>query len=190
MYRGRVKVAEDHVLVDRLREGDRDALRRIYEKYKDELLTIASCMLADRADAEDCLHNVFVSLADSARVRPDGNLKGYLITAMANRSRDCLRRRKRRDKAGEEGSRVASEIVASVVDPTAPMIEREETDCLYRAIATLPADQRTVITLRLHGDMTFEEIARQEGVSNNTIRSRYRYGLDKLRSVLGVGVER
>ena len=99
-------MAEDRQLVERLRQGDRDALRRIYEKYKDELLTIASCMLADRADAEDCLHNLFVSLrAESARVRPDGNLKGYLITAMANRSRDCLRRRGRCEQASEAASR-------------------------------------------------------------------------------------
>ena len=42
-------MAEDRRLVERLRQGDRDALRRIYEKYKDDLLTIAGCMLADRA---------------------------------------------------------------------------------------------------------------------------------------------
>ena len=70
-------MAEDRELVERLCHGDRDALRRIYEKYKDDLLTIASCMLADRADAEDCLHDVFVSLvAGSARVQPQG-LSGH-----------------------------------------------------------------------------------------------------------------
>ena len=68
-------------------------------------------------------------------------------------------------------------------------LEREEACRLFRAIAALPAEQRTVITLRLHGEMTFEEIAQQVGVSNNTIRSRYRYALQKLRSSLGVGVE-
>ena len=47
---------EDRELVVRLREGDGGALRRIYDEYKDDLLTIASCMLSNRADAEDCLH--------------------------------------------------------------------------------------------------------------------------------------
>jgi RNA polymerase sigma-70 factor (ECF subfamily) len=183
-------VAEDRELVERLRWGDRDALRRIYEKYKGDLLTIASCMLASRADAEDCLHDVFVSLAgQSARVRSDGNLKGYLVTAMANRSRDRLRRRGRSGPIGEKTSGAGGEIVEEAADPAAAMIEQEEARRLYRAIAALPAEQRIVITLRLHGEMTFEEIARQEGVSNNTIRSRYRYGLDKLRSSLRAGVE-
>ena len=183
-------MAEDRKLAERLCQGDRDALRRIYEKYKDDLLTIASCMLADRADAEDCLHDLFVSLAaDVVRVRPDGNLKGYLVTATANRSRDRLRRKRRGKQADEASGRTEGQVVPGAADPAAPLIDREEADRLYQAIAALPADQRAVITLRLHGEMTFEEIARQQGVSNNTIRSRYRYGLDKLRSSLGVGVK-
>ncbi len=178
---------EDRELVERLCQGDCDALRRIYEKYKNDLLTIGSYMMTNRTDAEDCLHDVFVSLATySARVRPDGNLKGYLVTAMANRSRDCLRKRKRSREVGKN----SGEPVARVADPATAMVESEADDRLYRAITALPAQQRTVITLRLHGELTFDEIAQQEGVSNNTIRSRYRYGLDKLRSSLGVGVER
>jgi RNA polymerase sigma factor (sigma-70 family) len=184
-------VAEDRELVDRLHRGDRDALRRIYEKYKDDLLTVASCMLADRAAAEDCLHDLFVSLAAGlARVRTDGNLKGYLVTAIANRSRDRLRGRGRSRLASDTAGPTGDEIAAETADPTATMIEREESRRLYRAIAALPVEQRTVVTLRLHGEMTFEEIAQRERVSNNTIRSRYRYALDKLRSSLGVGVER
>lgn len=174
-----------------MHQRDRDVLRQIYEEYKDDLLTVASCMLADQAAAEDCLHELFVSLAaDLARVRSFGNLKGYLVTAIANRSRDCLRRRGRSRETSDTASRTGDEIVAKAADPMATMIEREEARRLYRAIAALPVEQRTVITLRLHGEMTFEEIARLESVSNNTIRSRYRYALDKLRSSFGVGVER
>lgn len=184
-------MAEDQELVDRLCQGNRDALRRIYEKYKDDLLSIGVCMTASRADAEDSLHDVFVSLAkNSGRVRPTRNLKGYLVTAMANRSRDRLRKRKRAREVDEIASRNGDEMVAAVVDPAAALVDWEADDQLHRAIVALPAEQRTVITLRLHGEMTFEEIAQQEGVSSNTIRSRYRYGLEKLRSSLGAGVER
>ena len=184
-------MTEDRELVERLSQGDRDSLGRIYEKYKNDLLTIAGCMLADRLDAEDCLHDLFVSLAaDSPRVRPDGNLKGYLVTAVANRSRDRLRRKGRRDRASRAAGPTEGEMVEEGADPAAAAAGREEADRLYRAIAGLPSEQRVVITLRLHGEMTFEQIAQQEGVSSNTIRSRYRYALDKLRSSLDVGVER
>ncbi|MHC4692661.1 MAG: sigma factor-like helix-turn-helix DNA-binding protein, partial [Planctomycetota bacterium] len=45
-------------------------------------------------------------------------------------------------------------------------------------------EQREVIILHLQGGMMFSHIARLQGISVNTIRSRYRYGLDKLRSLL------
>ncbi len=92
----------DRELVERLRQRDGDALRLIYEKYKHDLLNVGTCMMASRTDAEDCLHDVIVALATNrAHLRPDGNLKGYLVTSMANRSRDRLRRKKRWQNAGE-----------------------------------------------------------------------------------------
>lgn len=183
-------MAEDWELVERLRRGDREALRRIYLKFKDDLVTMACCMLVDRSDAEDCLHDLFVTLAANAtRLRPGGNLKGYLVTAMANRCRDRLRKRKRVQQTAGVGDRAVGDELAATPDPIAKIIEREETSQLYHAITKLPPEQRFVITLRLHGELTFEQIAEQMGVSNNTVRSRYRYGLDKLRSFLDVGVE-
>jgi RNA polymerase sigma-70 factor, ECF subfamily len=184
-------VAEDRELVQRLSRGDRVALQLIYEEHKLDLLRIGSCMLANRTDAEDCLHDVFATLAaNSVRIRPDGNLKGYLVTALANRARDRLRGMKRGQQVADIADRTDCALAAQEIDPVATMIAEEADERLYQAITALPAEQRTVISLRLHGEMTFEEIAQLENVSNNTIRSRYRYGLDKLRSSLGAGVER
>ena len=78
-------MVEECKLAERLCQGDRHSLELIYDYHQLDLLRIGSCMLANRTDAEDCLHDVFVSLAaNSTRIRPDGNLKGYLVTAMAN----------------------------------------------------------------------------------------------------------
>jgi RNA polymerase sigma-70 factor, ECF subfamily len=182
---------DDRLLVRRLQQGDRDALRIVYEQYKHDLLTIAACITTNRTEAEDCLHDVFVSLAiNRTHVRNDGNLKGYLITSIANRARDRLRAKKRRPMTGELDNRQGLPCAAKETDPTATLVAEETDQQLYRAIAELPEEQRTVITLRLHGDLTFEEIGPMEGVSGNTIRSRYRYGLEMLRSLLGAGVER
>ncbi len=181
----------DCQLIERLRNCDREALRLIYEKYKLALLRVGLCITANRTDAEDCLHDVFVSLAlDRANIRPGGNLQGYLVTSMANRCRDRLRMRKRWLSGSNAAEIYHREFTARGTEPATAAIADETDDQLYRAVAELPADQRTVITLRLNGDLTFEEIARMENVSNNTIRSRYRYALDKLRMALGAGVER
>jgi RNA polymerase sigma-70 factor (ECF subfamily) len=64
------------------------------------------------------------------------------------------------------------------------LVQNEELARLSNALAQLPYDQREVITLRLHGGMKFRQIARQQAVSIKTAQSRYRYGLDKLRSLM------
>ena len=171
---------EDRLLVRRLRHGDKAALARVYEKYKDNMLTIANCLLSDPAGAEDCLHDVFVGLAaGAANFRPNSNLRGYLITCIANRARDRLRAKSQRN--------VSLADIADVPRPTVEVVDCKESAELYAALAELPYEQREVITLHVHGKLRFREIAKRQGVSTNTAQSRYRYGLDKLRKLLNTG---
>jgi RNA polymerase sigma-70 factor (ECF subfamily) len=55
---------------------------------------------------------------------------------------------------------------------------------LFRALGTLPDDQKDVIILKVFQSFTFKEIAGICGLSINTAASRYRYGIEKLRSYL------
>lgn len=60
----------DRRSIDRLRRGDVDALQQVYDRYKDDLLTVAMSLLNDRHAAEDCAHDVFVHFAaDPADLR-------------------------------------------------------------------------------------------------------------------------
>jgi DNA-directed RNA polymerase specialized sigma24 family protein len=61
---------EDKLLVLKCRGGNKDVMCRIYEKYKDYLLTLAKGLLGQQAEAEDIVHDVFVSLAKSAKFMP------------------------------------------------------------------------------------------------------------------------
>ncbi len=80
---------QDRQLIERLRQGDPQALRACYEMYKDSLLTTAACMLGNVSAGEDCLHDVFVQFASNVRkLGIAENLKGYLTTCIANRARD------------------------------------------------------------------------------------------------------
>jgi len=74
-------------------------------------------------------------------------------------------------------------------EPDQSFICSEESRRLNYAIAQLPGLQREAIILRLKGQMKFKEIARLQGVSVSTIQGRYRYGLNKLRSLLDGEVE-
>ena len=172
---------KDRRLVHRLLCADPDALRQIYNRYKDDLLTVAMALLADPDAAEDCVHDVFVHFAGApADMRANRNLKGYLMRCVANRAKNLLKRQQlqpvpqmeEQDYAGEQDC------------PECRLIISEESMRIFEAMAQLPAEQREVIGLYIHGQMKFREIAEQLDLSINTVQSRYRYGIEKLRTLL------
>ncbi len=172
---------EDGRLVLKLKHGDAEALRLIYEKHKDDLLTIATSLLHDSASAEDILHDVFVSFAKNiGRFRPYGSLRNYLITAVINRVRDRFRA-KMYHVVGLDST---SAISADTKTPEKTIIDDENFRILSESLAKLPMNQQEVITMHLHGAMKFRQIARIQDVSVNTVIARYRYGISKLRSLL------
>ncbi|OHB80932.1 MAG: hypothetical protein A2Z38_09705 [Planctomycetes bacterium RBG_19FT_COMBO_48_8] len=160
--------------------ADPDALRQIYNRYKDDLLTVAMALLADPDAAEDCVHDVFVHFAGApADMRASRNLRGYLIRCVANRTKNLLKRPQQpvpqmdeQDYAGEQDC------------PEGRLIVSEESVRIFEAMAKLPTEQREVVSLHIHGKMKFREIAEQLDVSINTVQSRYRYGIEKLRTFL------
>ncbi len=142
---------------------------------------MAVTQLRDRSLAEDVVHDVFVSFAGTVGTfHLSGTLKGYLSTCVANSARDRNRLRSRRDA----GPDVVEGAGSNSDGPVEHAIGREESGQLTDLLARLPYEQREIIVLHLHHDMRFREIAKALGISINTVQSRYRYGLDKLRSIL------
>ena len=175
-------VLEDKLLIWKLRGGSRDALRAIYRKYKDDLLRLAAGLLNDVSAAEDVVHDVFTGFIGSSReFRLRGSLKGYLATCVANRARNLNRNEHRRKTV------LLDEAVGIGCDLDQPerwLIADEQFRRLTDALAQLPYEQREAIVLHLNGGLVFREIAKLQDASIKTVQSRYRYGLDKLRSVL------
>jgi RNA polymerase sigma-70 factor (ECF subfamily) len=175
-------MVEDRILIWRFKRGSREALRRIYAKYKNDLLKLAVSLMGDVSTAEDVVQDVFVSFAQAGRrIRPVGSLRKYLITCVANRIRNRRRDRQRRGAAGIE---TAAEVPCAGRSPEQWVILNEELLRLSRAMARIPYEQREVVSLYMEGDMTFRRIAAIQNVSINTVQGRYRYGMTKLRSLL------
>ncbi len=179
---------EDKLLILRFKRGSTDALRRIYEKYRLYLLKIAAALLHDVSIAEDVVHDVFIRFAQSAdKIQVNGSLKGYLRTCVVNSARNKVR-----------DGQVRSYVELSEAGPIASeqngseqwAIIREESMIISKALAAISYEQREVIVLHLHGEMKFREIAKSQGVPIKTIQSRYRYGLEKLRTILNGEIEK
>ena len=175
-------MVEDRLLIWKFKLGNRDALRRIYEKYKNDLLKLAVALTNDVNTAEDVVQDVFVSFAQSAaRIQTSGNLKKYLATCIANRIRNRKRDQQRHEASGIEDSDC---VISDAKRPEQWAMLSEELALLSDAMAQIPYEQREVIGLYMQGGMTFRQIAKVRNASINTIQGRYRYGLNKLRSIL------
>ena len=173
---------DDTVLILKFTLGSRDALRQIYEKYKDDLLKLAVTLTNDVNTAEDTVQDVFMRLAQSAAtIKAKGNLRSYLMTCVANRIRNVRRDQKRHEAPaiGEPGCCIAATRL-----PEQWVILSEQLAILSNAMSRMPYEQREVVALYMQGNMTFRQISKVQKVSINTVQSRYRYALDKLRSAL------
>jgi RNA polymerase sigma-70 factor (ECF subfamily) len=173
---------DDRWLLWRLKRGSARALRRLYGKYEADLLTLAASLLGRSDQAEDVLQDVFVRFIESLDTfELTGSLKGYLATCVANRARDV----RRRDRSRPAGPLAAAEHVTSRrPGPLQETIAREQRERLSNALAQLPYEQQETVLLHLQAGLTFREIGQAQNVSPKTAESRYRYGIDKLRSML------
>ena len=164
-----------------------EALRRIYEKYKPDLVSVAKAMLNDSAAVEDVLHDVFVRFASHAgRFRLNGSLKGYLAICVANHARN-LNRGNRWN--GHETLIAAKSESSDWPEPSQAVGFTEQRRIVTCALAQLPQEQRQVVVLHVLSSLRFRQIAQQTGESVNTIQSRYRYGITKLQSLLNGEVD-
>jgi RNA polymerase sigma-70 factor, ECF subfamily len=169
-------------LIWRFRSGDGSALAKIYEDHRQDLLRIAAGLLNQASLAEDIVHDLFVQLAQSPdKIRLGGSLKSFLATCVVNRVRNAnAAARQRRTSSLEEAATTASDHPG----PDRWIVADDRAIRLNKALAELPYEQREVVVLHLQADMKFRDIAKSQGVSINTVQSRYRYGIDKLRSLL------
>jgi RNA polymerase sigma factor (sigma-70 family) len=177
---------DDKLLIWQFNRGRGEALHRIYEKYKHDLVTLAASLLTDLGLAEDVVHDVFIGFIHSAgKFRLTGSLKGYLCTCVANAARNVNKaERRRRCGAGEAERHAAGQEADS---PASQVVLDEEFRRLAQGLDQLPYEQREVLVLRVYGGLTFAAIAAQQNTSIYTVQGRYRYALDKMRSFLTQG---
>jgi RNA polymerase sigma-70 factor (ECF subfamily) len=146
----------------------------LYQRHGPALLAYATGLLGSRASAEDVLHQVFLSLLSKAEQPAEA--RPYLFKAVRNRALNSRR----------SGARIVplhDHDQQWLVKPQGMMEAGIEVE---RALRDLPPEQREVVLMRVWGEMTLEEIATMLDVPANTVASRYRYALGKLREILKV----
>jgi RNA polymerase sigma-70 factor, ECF subfamily len=149
---------------------------RLYDAFGVQLFRYALMILADREEAEDAVQQVFAVVVG----RRSGAIEDperYLRRAVRNTCYSILRQRKRRLPTMDER-------LLEVRPGAAPALGEDVRLALDAAVRALPAEQREVLHLHAFEGWTFREIAEHTGEPLNTVASRYRYALDKLRITL------
>ena len=172
----------DTLLVWRLKRRDSSALCQLYTKYEQQLLTIAANLLGDVNLAEDVLQDVFIKFIDSIdSFLLTGSLAGYLTRCTVNRARDYLRKN---NQLSMQPLDVIETPASHHCNPVHIAMTHEQNECVMTALGTLPYEQREVVVLHLQGNLTFKKIAQLQKISAKTTESRFRYGINKLKSLL------
>jgi len=151
----------------------------LVEAVQHELVHFAFCRLRSLPDAEDAVQDVLIrAYLDRARHSAVTRVRAYLYRMVANRCTDLLRERQRRERNGQAAG------AANLPNPPAADPLAERLGEIERLLARLPHRQAEAIRLRIFGGLAFRTVAEAAGVSVPTVKSRFRYGVERLRGIL------
>ncbi len=176
-------------LVDLAAEGDREARRELFERYREPAYRVALRITGRPEDALDAVQDGFIRaferLGDFQR---EAGFQTWLLRIVTNRSLDLLRARKVRLAVpldGEDDDSRLGPVVAAAEDPVDAGLERRElAERLRRALESLPAEQRAVIALFGTGEMSYAQIAEALGIPIGTVMSRLYHARRRLYEML------
>ncbi|WP_337245795.1 RNA polymerase sigma factor [Luteimonas sp. gir] len=164
--------------------GDVAAFETLYRRHRDKLYRFLVRQVRNPALAEEIFQDVWQRvIAAREGWRPDALFATWLYRIAHNRLTDHWRAAQHRPPPPED----AELRTARIVDPDDPerqLSQFEQRRGLQLALDALPDEQREVVLLRLEHELTLEEIGRITGVGRETVKSRLRYAMDKLRATL------
>lgn len=142
----------------------------------------------DYYSEEDILQDVFYSIIDGVDIsRPIDNIVGYIYSSIRNRIIDLLRKKKVPviNSSDHYVNNMIESIASDSADNPEISYEADETvEFIYEALATLSQEQKEIFILTELEGLTFREVSEKTGISINTLLSRKRYAVKKLRELL------
>ncbi|MEM9163570.1 MAG: sigma-70 family RNA polymerase sigma factor [Cyanobacteria bacterium P01_F01_bin.4] len=172
----------DTALVQRLWQGDLDALGALYDRYASLVYTTALRSLGEVASAEDLTQDVFLTLMRRRTYDPErGSLGSYLSLLTRSRAIDWLRAQSTQQKYLNKWQQQPHPLEPSPMEHAS---QQERSSLVRDALTQLTHPQRQVLEMSYYQGQSQTEIASQLDVPLGTVKSWARRGLLKLRSYL------
>ena len=171
----------DEFLFKAYRNGNRQAFRRLMERYRQELLHFLIRFLGGRAAAEDVFQEAFLQIHISAdKFDPTRRFKPWLFTIASNKARDYLRKHSKRSGVSlsasvgddEDNESFVDLLEAELPDPDAPVLDAERSRVVKEIIDAMPAHLREILLLAYFQRLSYNQIADSLDIPLGTVKSR------------------
>ncbi len=189
--------ATDEMLMVRYQRGEREAFAELVRRHSRPIYNFVLRQLRVPSVAEDVTQDVFMRLVqNAAEFKHEARFLTWLYTIARNLCIDQLRKLSHRrhaslDQPLSDGAEAGSAALGeSMADPSPQTsaernaLSSEVRSSIVKAVDSLPDDQREVFLLREVANLPFRDIAEITGVGENTVKSRMRYALDRLKDAL------
>lgn len=164
--------------------GDVAAFEQLYARHRTRLYRFLLRQLRDGALADELFQDVWQRvIAARATWTPDAMFATWLYRIAHNRLKDHWRALQHRPPAPHD-SELRTARIPDDDTPERRLSEFEQRRELQLALDGLPGEQREVLLLRLEQELSLEQIGEITGVGRETVKSRLRYAMDKLRARL------
>ncbi|HEY9312227.1 MAG TPA: sigma-70 family RNA polymerase sigma factor [Williamsia sp.] len=163
-------------LVLRSQDGDQAAFGELVTRNRDQIWAVCLRITANKYDAEDALQDALIAgWQNIGKFRGDSKFTSWMYRIAANAALAVVR--KRLDTSADGPPEFES---------TAPRVDAQvaDVDRVRAALALLPLEFREAIVLREFGDLSYQEIADQQGVGVQTVKSRINRARAKLLETL------
>jgi RNA polymerase sigma-70 factor (ECF subfamily) len=167
----------ERIMVMAALAGDDEAFETVIRTYSRRVYVVAYAIVQDVSEAEDIVQDTFLKAHQQCgKLREPEKFLAWLLTVTRNAARDRLRRR--RPQAGAESF---DALVDPAATPGSALEEEERQVHLRRALATLPEEHRTALTLRYLEGLDYRAIETTMGLSNGALRGILGRALGTLR---------
>ena len=160
---------EEEQLVLRCQEGEREAFRALFERYRDSVYSLCRGFSADDSSASDLAQDVFVQLFRKiGQFRFESRFKTWLYRMTVNL---CLNEQ-RRKKRLQPVAGLLPRLVSREAGPEAAARRGELRDSVHRSVRTLDPELQTTVLLRYLEGLSYGEIAETLDCPEGTVASR------------------
>ena len=180
---------DDRALMLRYKDGDVAAFETLYQRHRGPLYRFLLNQSQDTQAAEDIFQEVWSRIIRSReRYRPAAKFATYMYHIARNCFLDHVRHSGRQPVLVSIDDDPPVELVAVTNNPEAAAENSNASAYIQAALDGLPPEQREAFLLREEAGLTLEEIGQVTGVGRETVKSRLRYAVAKLRKSLPVEV--